>query len=329
MNLKEFADTIGVSPSTISRSLSQRGRISDDTRLMVLQKAEELNYTPNLNAQRLVKGRTNTVALEFTGSSQLLHEMYFAQMISAILDALQSHSYDLLLGGQGARGVRHWVRSRAVDGVIVLADSLDAELTQEMAHLKTPCVVIGPHKVTGLAGVGSVVIDLGGGARQAARYLVEQKHQRIGFISSEAYQTVLPAFREELQKLNVTLSDRNVMIVGHSPAEGERAMRKLLSLPQRPTAVFARTDELAVGALRAARKMGVRVPEDISIIGHDDVPVSQLTEPMLTTVRVPCAQVGSAAVDMLLELLEQPVTAVDPFLIETDLVIRDSVTPVL
>ncbi len=331
MNIQEFARQIGVSTATVSRALHKRGRISPATRQMILERAKELGYTPNLHAQRLVTGRSHMIALDYLGQAQILSDMFLVALARGIQQALQAHGYGLLLNlmvdpQQHDTLQRQWVRSQAVDGLILVGGAeVDRAMLREVAAGDTPCVLISQQPVEGVAHVGSVAVGLAHGARQVARMLVEQGHRCIGFLGSELPDPVLAAFRVELQTLGAGLSEARVTIAGRTPEEGAQAMRQMLARRRRPTAVFARTDALALGALRAAKQLSLRVPEDLSLVGHDDIAAAEWTDPPLTTVRVDCLELGQAATRMLVQLLKQPEIRPDPCEVHTELVQRASV----
>ena len=328
LNIKEFADAIGVSPTTVSRSITQRGRVSEETRAMVLQRMDELGYSPNLHAQRLISGRSNTVALCLSGGSAPATDLFLAGLIRGLQGALQFYDNGLLILGPGDM-LRRWVDSRAVDGVILIGGSSHAdESARQIARPGVPCILIGSSALPAENNVGQVVIDLAGGSAAVARALFERGHRRIGFIGSSYSQSVLPAFGRELEQLGAPLSPELTLIAGDNSADGARAMNEMLALPDPPTAVFARTDELAVGALRAARRSGVAVPAQLSLVGHDDLAYARFSEPPLSTVRIDCDAVGKAVVATLFEMIERA-DAADvasvPRVVPTELVLRQSV----
>jgi DNA-binding LacI/PurR family transcriptional regulator len=173
--------------------------------------------------------------------------------------------------------------------------------------------------------MGSVVIDLAGGGVKVARALVEKGHRRIGFVGSNYSQSVLPSFRSELKRLGVPMRPEWAVIAGDALEDGERAMHQMLTLPVPPTAVFTRTDELAIGALRAANKLKIKVPEQISIMGHDDLTFARFVEPPLSSVHVDFDRVGKAVVAQLFDLVENPDTLSTTRFVETELVMRGTV----
>src|SRR5690348_864013 len=179
MNIKEVARSIGVSTYTVSCAIHGRGTLSPQTRERVLQKVKELGYTPNVNGQRLVTGRSHLIALD-DGRPGLATEVYGMQQVRGIQLALQTHGYSLLLnmatgGAKENEQLRYWVRSRTVDGVVIVRSRpFDEDLICEIASSHTPCVVIGSWRVQ-VPNVTSVDIRHSG-VRQAARLLVEQGH---------------------------------------------------------------------------------------------------------------------------------------------------------
>jgi DNA-binding LacI/PurR family transcriptional regulator len=193
-------------------------------------------------------------------------------------------------------------------------------------------VVVTELPIAETPGVGRVYSDLESGARAAARLLIDHGHRRIGFIGNFEDDVVRVSFTQELIDAGVPFPPEMEIIAGVGRDNmtgmarelGAEAMRRLLDLEEPPTAVFARTDLLASGALQAARHRGLRVPEDLSLVGHDDTPLARRAG--LTTVRVDCMELGRAAAQVL-SSLRQEVTAVPaPQIVPTQLIERDSVS---
>jgi DNA-binding LacI/PurR family transcriptional regulator len=256
VTIKDVAEALGVSPSTISRTLSGQGRISPATRTMILERMKDMGYTPNVNAQRLVSGRAYMIALDFGANPHLLADMYFAELTRGIQNALQNFGYSLLLNVTGDR-LRHLVKSRAVDGIILFGgEPEDVEKLRELAAEGTPSVLISHCAFEPALNFAPVYTDLPHGARDVADYLLDQGHRRIAFIGSYEMDMVLDAFRERLSERSAPLRDSYLAFAGPDPERAEKEMSALLALPEPPTAVFARTDALAAGALRAAYRAG-------------------------------------------------------------------------
>lgn len=332
MNIKEVARKIGVSPYTVSCALRNRGELSQETRQRVLQQVRELGYTPNINGQRLVQGRSQLIALDDRRPG-LFSDIFAMQLARGIQYALQRRGYSLLLNtvdehGEANRQLKQWVLSRTVDGVVLVGHISYESLVREIATPQTPCVVIDTL-IADIPHVASVMKDRLG-EQQVARLFVEQGHRYIGFLDEPQIQQkpndVLEAFSGELRRLGVPLESRSILSTPNNPDGGAEGMRSLMAQTPRPTAVFARTDAMALGALREARRLGLRVPEDVSLAGHDDLPLAEFTEPPLTTVRIDCRAAGEAVTEALFQLMEKPDSR-QTWWMETSLVIRQSVGP--
>jgi DNA-binding LacI/PurR family transcriptional regulator len=280
-----------------------------------------------------VTGRTNTVLLA-CGQVPALGDLFTLEMIRGVQMALAERRYSLLLNApDGAdNGVLGVVSGRAVDGVLLMDDDDTAPdpliLGRKIAERGIPCVIIGHRPISGLAGIGSIVIDVEASAEQAARLLVSQGHRKIGFIGSRSPDKLLARFRGTLEECGQTLPDSQIIIAGKKSEQGRLALHDLLNRdhPTPLTAVFARTDSLAAGALQAARQRGLRVPQDLSLIGHDDIPFSALMAPPLTTMKVDCGQVGAAAAEMLLRLFQEKESSPEARVFSPELVLRETVS---
>jgi DNA-binding LacI/PurR family transcriptional regulator len=264
------------------------------------------------------------VALDFGVWHDYLSDMFFVELTRGIQDALEAHEFGTVLSGPG-QALNRWVKTRAVDGLIVVGSPADDRALHQISSAGTPCVVVGNRATTGIAQVGSVVVGLRRGVKQAAQLLTERGHRRIGFLATDFLDDVCYEFRAALEALGGALPDASIVLAGHAPGDGARGLCELLARPDPPTAVLARSDGIAIGALRACHRMKLRVPADLSIIGHDDVPFAEWTEPPLTTVRVHSSELGRLAADTLFDLMAEPETALEPRVIDTELVVRDSV----
>jgi DNA-binding LacI/PurR family transcriptional regulator len=335
MTIEEFARQIGVSSATVSRAIHGRGRISPQTRQMVLQRMEELGFTPNLHAQSLAHRRSHTIGLEYLGHTEVLSDMFLIALARGIQQVLSEHGYTLLLNPVGVVNeqeslLRRWARSRAVDGAIVVGDpDVPMDWLRKLTAQKTFCVVIVHHPPPPLPGVGCVALDLSRGIAQVADLLCSLGHRRIGYIGSIEPDPVLPLLRQRVEEKEGGIPPELVVYAGRTPDEGAQAARVLVAKHPRPTAIFVRTDVLAIGAMQAIREEGLCIPKDVSIVAHDDVPFAQFTDPPLTTVRVDYERLGQSAVEILLAMLQrrEPVELYQT--VHTSLVQRATVAPPL
>jgi DNA-binding LacI/PurR family transcriptional regulator len=332
LTLREFARKIGLSSTQVSNAINGYGRVSQTTRDFVMEKMVEFNYTPNLNAKRLGTGRSYLVGFSMLGSG-IASDPYVMHLIRAILDHLSERGYDLTLNiAQSEAQLRSHLHQRAIsraqDGVILLGcENFVRQYATSIASVHHPCITIGYDAVDGISHVGSVVDALGTGVQEGAELFFKMVHQRIGFIGLPASDIVVDMFKDDLKKLGVDINPEHIVQSCVSADDGARGFRKLMSGTNPPTAIFARTDVLAVGAILEAERMGMRVPEDVSIAGHDDLPLLMPRQDELTNVHLDIEATGKAAVDLIFNLLDNPDSHPEPKIMSSRLILRKSVGP--
>lgn len=296
----------GVSVATVSRALRDHRHVAEATRQRVQDAAAALHYVADANASRLASGRSHTVGLV----APILTSWYTSEVIAGVEEVLQLAQLDLLIStGRAVEqssvvGPDGAFRQR-VDGMI-LVDVFWHEVGAEaLAEMATPSVVVGEK----LEAVASLSIDNRLGAEMATRHLLELGHRRIGVIGGQIAPNVsrtVPderamGYRRALTAEHVRIDRRLAVDGGFTIEGGRRAMRQLLQLPDPPTAVFCMSDEMAFGALQAAREHGMRVPDDLSVIGFDDHPASEVFG--LSTIRQPVREMGRLAAQLLVDIL--------------------------
>ena len=256
------------------------------------------------------------------GEKPLLGDLYLLELAHGLQEALVARGHGPVINAT-REALLGWVNAQGVDGVVLAVGADRHSLAEELARRKTPCVVIDqvPPKV--IPGVAYVNLDLESGAREAARLLVEYGHLRIGFIGNAEEDFVRAAFLDELNAASVQIAQEHVIIAGMGRAAGASAARAMLINNSRPTAIFARTDVLALGAMSAATDLGIRVPRDLSIIGHDDITLAGTMG--LSTVRIDCRALGKVAAEALAELQENSLSQEIP-VVRTELILRNTVS---
>jgi DNA-binding LacI/PurR family transcriptional regulator len=340
MTIKEFSQRLNLSTATVSRAFTPGARIHPDTRTHILEQARLLGYAPNPSARSLAQKRSRLIGIDYPGNPDVLADLYLVELARGVQTAVQRADYGLLFNtlprpGGDIELLREWVFGRAVDGVvIVIGPDFSVETLATLAERDVPCVVIRPGPLPAMLPLPTVVIDLAEGAQTAMTHLRRLGHERIGFLSSTPNDAVQTLYTEFL-KAEELYDPRLVIATASTIAEGRAAMHRLLAAPQRPSAVFCRTDVLALGALRAVRDMGLRVPEDISLIGHDDIVLVELSDPALTTLRIDTARIGQLAAQMLLDAFADSGHAAPPsnetprvVTVGTELIVRASTGPV-
>ncbi|THV40164.1 LacI family DNA-binding transcriptional regulator [Glycomyces buryatensis] len=308
--IKDVARLAGVSPGVVSLVLnnSEGARVSEPTRLRVIEAAAELGYTPNRLARSLRTQRTHTLGMI---SDQIVTTPYAGRMIQGVQDAAWEAGYLVeLIDTAGSSAMEaaaiEVMLSRQVDGILY-ATMYHRVVEVPEALRDRPVVVLDSE--TGTDGTAAVVPDEVEGGRTAARRLLEAGHRCIGHIT-EAED--VPAARLRLEGFRRTLTeadafDESLIWTDHADsAGGERGARELLSRPDRPTALFCYNDRMAMGAYRAARKLGLAIPGDVSVIGYDDQElVAAELEPGLTTVALPHYAMGRRAAALLIADIER------------------------
>jgi len=329
MNLEQIAKLSGVSRSTVSRVVNNDPNVSLVTREKVMQVIKRVNYTPNAAARGLAAGCTHVLGLVIPmGVSTLFTDPYFPILIQGVSSACNMREYSVMLWlaepEYERRQIRQIMYSGLVDGVIISSMLLNDSLVQALSDGDLPFMLIGRHPTDMRASY--VDADNIGGAREAVTHLLRLGRTRVATITGP--QNMI-AGADRLAGYLAALRDRAMVSEPGLIAEGDfteaggyRAMQQLL--PHRPDAVFAASDMMAVGALRALREAGLRVSEDVAIVGFDDLPQAARTEPPLTTVRQPTYRLGTTTVDALLDLIEYPDSSPRRIVLPTELVVRAS-----
>lgn len=329
---QDVATLAGVSRTTVSFVLNDVPgvKISEETRQRVLQAARELNYYPTAAARSLASGKTRRVGLILgQGRHRLAADAFLPTFLQGITASVNRRNYLLMV--QLAEAVpsheayARLIREQQVDGLILSGPRSDDDLLEELAGDDFPLILHGRLKGSGFPWVD---VDNQAGGHLATNHLIGLGHRRIGFISNAplsyagAYER-FAGFRAALSEHKIPLEDDLVQTAAFVPDSGRAAMETLLGLPHRPTAVFAASDVVAIGAMGAIQASGLRIPEDVAVVGFDDIFVAAHISPPLTTVRVPAYGLGWTAADVLITLIEgdEDVSSVT---LETELVIRES-----
>ncbi len=326
--LVEVARAAGVSPSTVSRILNGTAFVADAKRKAVQDAIATLGFHPNPVARGLRQGRRMTIGI----LAQNLESPFYGTTFRGITEALDGSGYSpLILGGPtlpDAEAARiELLLSRRVDGVIMITCRLPDEVLMRYSRM-VPIVVAG-RDLHGPS-LFSIKMDNVRGGELATAHLLELGHRRIAYLRGpedhlDAVDRV-KGYRRALRAARVAYDPGLVIPAGFLSEDGHAAVERLLD-SQRPfTAIFAANDECAYGVRLGLHRRGIRVPEDVSLVGFDDVPGSRFTTPPLTTVRQPLEEIGRRAARSLLDLLHRrkPATADMP---HVELVVRETTAP--
>lgn len=327
--LKDIAEKTGFSTNTVSLALRESPRIPEETRSVIRSVAIELNYLPNHIAKSLVSRETRTIGLVLTD----IMNPTLTQTAQAVEIALAERGYGTLFATSNNTlseeiKVVEMFRSRQVDGLLIYPSRhQDFEYLRPLRRANFPIVLLIADPNAGIDGVS--VNDRSGGLK-ATRHLIGLGHRRIGFLDAShpnGNDEKLEGYQQALSQAGIPPVPALVVPTnGHYATHGYFAMDNLMSLPNRPTAVFSDNDSIALGALRWCHKHGVRVPADLAIMGYDNIEFTEFAEPPLSTVNYDVDTVSRMAVDRVLRLIgagdqlpEPRVTLIDP-----ELVIRES-----
>lgn len=330
VTIGEIARRAQVSPSTVSRALNNHASISEDTRLRIQQIARDLHYRVDERARNFRMGRSGTVAVLFPylgESHRQLSDPFYLEMAGAISDALDERGYDMLIArvpSDGGDWPRRYVSDKRVDGLILVDRALNDAGIDTLQALGAKFVVWG-HKLP-LQSYMSVGGDSVAGGAAAAHHLYDQGRRRIAFIGGYASMAETAARRQGyelgLNECGLQVDERLMTFSDFSPGGATAAMTALLERAPDLDAVFLCSDYMAVAAMEVMRAAGRRVPDDVSVVGYDDVPLAAYCTPRLTTLHQPIHRGGQKCVESLFALLDgQQLT---PVTLPVHLVIRDS-----
>ncbi len=329
VNIKRVAQEAGVSTQTVSRVINNRPDVSPETRQRIQQVIRRLGYQPDAIARSLVSHRTRTLGLITTDFS----DYFFTQVIAGAEAEARRQGYFFMLGStqRNPEDEPVYIRlltERHVEGILWArpSSSPDDQHLKALLEEGVPVVTTAYHLPNQTLTV--VDVDNVDGAQQATRCLLEQGRRTVAMISGPAtWKSAMDrseGYRRALESAGLPFAPGLVAEGDWSHASGYRALRELLARGKPFAALFAQNDQMAIGAMHALREAGKRVPEDVAVVGYDDIPVAEFCDPPLTTVRQPMCEVGQLATRLLIQTIEQSDSPPAPKLLKTTLVKRKS-----
>lgn len=303
MNIRAVAKRANVSTATVSRAMNGSAKVSPQTAERVRLAIEALNFYPNTNARALGSGRSSLYGLIISD----ITNPFFPELVKSFDDIAVMHGQEVLIANTNYDPERMKIcvtrmLQRKVDGVAIMTSEMNDRLVEVFSRRHIPLVFLDTG--TPAPGVSCVRIDYSAGIDAAVHHLIEMGHKRIAFISGPmrlaSARIRYKAFMESTARDRLYANPKLIQEGNHRVDGGQEAMKRILSSRTRPTAVMASNDLTAIGAMGAIAEAGLRVPEDISVVGYDDIQLSAFTMPPLTTVSLPRAEIANAAFRALL-----------------------------
>jgi LacI family transcriptional regulator len=331
--IRDVARKAGVGLGTVSRVLNNSPLVSEKTRQRVLETIDELDYTPSPIARRLSTGKTQTIAV----ITPFFTRPAFVERLRGIESSLADSTYDVIIYNVESPERRDAYfadvpRSERVDGVVIVAlNPRDSDIPQLQAA-DVPIVLIDANHPS-LESFNRVIVDDVAGGRAATQHLIDLGHRRIGFVgdlldirfnftsSPDRYL----GFRQALDQAEIPFVPEYYALGRHGRYEARRLTEEMLVLDTPPTAIFAVSDTQAMGVIEAARDAGVAVPDQLSIIGYDDIEIAEFLE--LTTMRQLLFESGERGVQLLLRALNDPAAEARCEVMPTELIVRATTAP--
>ncbi|MDD3840801.1 MAG: LacI family DNA-binding transcriptional regulator [Clostridia bacterium] len=331
ISIKEIAELAGVSISTVSRALNNYQDISKKTRSEIIKIAKKHNYKPNAFARSLVTKDSRTIGLfldEYKGES--LNQSYYYRIICGINDVLNQQGYDVTLISNSLidKKNKSWyldiTREKHLTATIFLGTDIDEEMFKYIEQYQVKCVVID-HVAQGET-IACVNADNVKGAFWAVEHLIKNQHENIAFISGDlcdvSNRDKQDGYFLALNRYGIKL-DKNMIFCGESTLDGGyQATHKLIEYNKDISAIFAANDMMAIGAIKFAKEVGYRVPQDISIIGYQNTDISRYIQPSLTTVDIDWYKIGRTAATVLVNLIKGE--NLEKVMVDPKLIIRES-----
>ncbi|MCQ8869039.1 DNA-binding transcriptional regulator CytR [Vibrio splendidus] len=328
--MKDVAQLAGVSTATVSRALMNPEKVSVSTRKRVETAVLEAGYSPNTLARNLRRNESKTIITIVPD----ICDPYFAEIIRGIEDAAVENDYLVLLGDSGQQKKRessfvNLVFTKQADGMLLLGTDHPFDVSKpEQKNL--PPMVMACEFAPELE-LPTVHIDNLTSAFEAVNYLAQLGHKRIAQISGPTTATLCKfrqqGYQQALRRAGVSMNPAYSTVGDFTFEAGAQAVRQLLALPEQPTAIFCHNDAMAIGAIQETKKLGLRVPQDLSIVGFDDIQFAQYCDPPLTTISQPRYEIGRQAMLMMLDLLKGNDVQAGSRLLEAKLVVRGSTAP--
>lgn len=330
LTLEDIAKRVGVSRSTVSRVINDKPYVSEAVRSRVWEVINETGFQPNVAAQSLASQRSSMIGFVLPHSvSSLFTDPFYPSLIQGVAQGCNQYDYTLGLFLVSTKEDEKKIYARVtrtgfLDGAILQAGHHGDPVVGNLSNSGIPHVFVGrPLQVENVSYIDTENVE---GAYTAVSHLIRLGHKRIATIAGPQQSSVgidrKQGYLNALRDRGIEIDESLIIDGDFTEAGGYEAMRKLL--PLKPDAVFAASDIMALGAMRATQEVGLKIPDDIAFVGFDDLPLSSIPRPLLTTVRQPVFRLGFTAVETLIDLINNDAKPLTRILMSTELIIRES-----
>ena len=328
----DIAKSVGVSGATVSRAINNKGYISDELKERIYKTAKELNYIPNPAARSLKTRRTNQIML----STIYLRDYFNFDMIEAVQNTAKSHGYSLLLNFTGDNENEEIkmlknVRENFVDGLILVSLNFTEKHMKEIMNIQYPIVLTGicTNRIVGGEGLFDYVgVDTQKGTYIATKHLISQGHTEIGYVGLpskiQSWDERYRGFCMAMEEAGLKQREEYIITGGYDENFGYEAGLTYAKLKKRPTAICASADMIVIGLYRAFEHEGIRIPEDICIVGMDNIDLDTLVKPKISSVAIAQADIGRTAAELIFRRLDGSNEPFQDIIFQPRLIVRES-----
>ncbi|MDY0943251.1 LacI family DNA-binding transcriptional regulator [Priestia megaterium] len=324
----DVAKLSGLSKTTVSRVINNHSYVSEEKKNLVIKAMKELNYTPNPSARRL-RGQVMTTIGVIVPR---IINPFFSYLVDSIEQVAYKNGYHVLIfqsneDKEKELAFLNLLKTKQVDGIIMTS------IENEWSIIE-PFIEYGPillcNEYVNNANVPIVRLDQYKGAYIGVKHLLEKGHRKIGYCTGGLFaeegkdKDRNQGYQKALQEAGIEPDPKWIFVNQHSIEDGKKVIKKILTMEDRPTAIFTGSDEIAGGMMIEAKESGIRIPNDLAIIGFDDQPLAQMVDPKLTTIRQPIDQMGIKAMETLIDMLNNSELKVETFELPIELVVRSS-----
>ncbi|MDD3839109.1 MAG: LacI family DNA-binding transcriptional regulator [Clostridia bacterium] len=336
MNASDIAKIAGVSRSTVSRVINNYGNVTEETRKKVIKAIQEYNYVPHFSAQMLAGKTSKIIGLFIVDTKKQSNKMttssYFSPFSNGVIDEASKKGYKVLIAiinnHDEFKGASDLFDNGTISGGIFIGSNNNEKKIKDIIQDGYKVVVL--EQENGISEFTKAIVvnsDSYGGAYDATKYLIQLGHRSIAHISGDERQWTaickIQGYRKALEDAGISIQESMIVKGNYTEESGCEATKKLLK-KAKPTAIFIANDSMALGVYEEIRNAGFKIPDDISVIGFDDIEVSKYLNPSLTTVRVPLLKMASIATNSLIKAVDQEVSYYTSYNVPVELIVRQS-----